>query len=102
MCDRYPDLDIFGKVIIGNYVYIGSGSLIMPGVTIGNNALIAAGSIVTKSVPPRTVVAGNPARTICSIDEYYQRNKQWDLHSKGKPNKKEFLLSLPDDRFIKK
>ncbi len=81
--DKYPDFDCFGKVVIGNYVYIGTNALIMPGVTIGDNALIAAGSVVTKSVPPRTVVAGNPAKVICTIDEYYERNKQYDLHCKG-------------------
>lgn len=99
---EYPDFDTFGKVVIGDWVYIGTGSLIMPGVTIGDNALIAAGSVVTKSVPSRMVVAGNPAKIICSIDDYYERNKKWDLHSKGKTNKKEFLLSLSDDKFIKK
>lgn len=99
---EHPDFDVFGKVSIGNYVYIGSGALIMPGVTIGDNALIAAGSVVTKSVPPRTVVAGNPARIICTIEEYYERNQKYDLHSKGKANKKNFLISLTDDRFIKK
>lgn len=99
---EHPDFDTFGKVVIGDWVYIGAGSLIMPGVTIGDNALIAAGSVVTKSVPSRMVAAGNPAKIICSIDDYYERNKKWDLHSKRKTNKKEFLLSLPDDKFIKK
>lgn len=62
--DKYPDFDVFGKIVIGDWVYIGSGSLIMPGVTIGDNVLVAAGSVVTRSVPLRTIVAGNPARVI--------------------------------------
>ena len=102
--DEHPDFDSFGKVVIGDYVYIGSGSLIMPGVTIGNNVLVAAGSVVTKSVPARMVVAGNPARVICSIEEYYERNKRWDLGSKSMTaaEKRKMLQELPEDRFIRK
>ena len=102
--DKHPNFDLFGKVTIGDYVYIGSGSLIMPGVTIGNNVLVAAGSVVTKSVPDRMVVGGNPARIICTIDEYYERNKKWDIGSKGMSAsaKKKLLLELPEDKFIKK
>lgn len=102
--DIYPDFDLFGKVVIGNWVYIGSNALIMPGVTIGDNALVAAGSVVTKSVPPRMVVAGNPARIVCTIDEYYQRNKKWDVQSKSltSAEKKKLLISLSEEKFIKK
>ncbi|MCA6046142.1 hypothetical protein KQP74_01455 [Bacteroides thetaiotaomicron] len=48
---QLPDFDCFGKVTIGDYVYIGKRALIMPGVTLGNHVLVAAGSVVTKSVP---------------------------------------------------
>ena len=48
-------------VTIGNNVWIGAGVNILPGVTIGDNAVIAAGSVVTKDVPSDCVVAGNPA-----------------------------------------
>lgn len=58
-------------------------SQIMPGVTIGEGALVAAGSIVTKSVAPHTVVGGNPAKFICTTEEYYERNKQYNIGSKG-------------------
>lgn len=50
--------------IIGNDVWIGAGSMIMPGVTIGSGAIIAAGSVVTRNVPPYGVVGGNPAALI--------------------------------------
>ncbi|MCM1143041.1 MAG: acyltransferase [Muribaculum sp.] len=101
---NHPDFDCFGKVTIGDYVYIGADALIMPGVAIGDCALVAAGSVVTKSVPSGMVVAGNPAKIICSVEDFYQRNKIYDLHSKGMgyPEKKKMLLNLPDESFIKK
>jgi len=52
------------QVVIGNDVWVGCQSLIMRGVSIGNGAVIAAGSVVTKDVPAYSVVAGNPARVI--------------------------------------
>lgn len=102
--DEIPDFDIFGKVKIGNYVYIGSNSLIMPGVTIGSHVLVAAGSVVTKSVPDNTVIAGNPAKIVSTIEEYKQHNLHYNLHSKrmSANEKKQLLLSTSDDMFIKK
>lgn len=99
-----PTFDAFGKVVIGDYVYIGAEALIMPGVTIGDHALIAAGSVVTKSVPSGIVVAGNPARPICTIEEFYARNKKYNVKTKGVPTveKKRILLGLPESMFIKK
>lgn len=51
-------------IIIGDYVWIAKNAIILKGVTIGNGAIIAAGSIVTKNVPERCLVAGNPAKVI--------------------------------------
>ena len=48
-------------VLIGDNVWIGSRVIILPGITIGNDAVVGAGAVVTRDVPPRTVVAGNPA-----------------------------------------
>jgi virginiamycin A acetyltransferase len=53
-----------GDTVIGNDVWIGYGATLMPGVQIGDGAIIASQSVVTKSVEPYTVVGGNPARTI--------------------------------------
>lgn len=54
-------------VTIGNSVWIGGSATILPGVTIGDNCVIGAGSVVTKDIPSNTVVAGNPAKVIKHI-----------------------------------
>lgn len=101
---KYPDFDIFGKVKIEDWAYVGAYSQIMPGVTIGEGALVAAGSVVTKSVPPHSVVGGNPAHYICQVEEFYEKNKCYNIGIKNlsKREKKKILLSLPDDRFVRK
>ncbi len=53
-----------GDVIIGDRVWIGYGALILPGVKLGEGAVVGAGAVVTKDVEPFTIVAGNPARKI--------------------------------------
>ncbi|MDM5188872.1 Vat family streptogramin A O-acetyltransferase [Bacillus sp. DX4.1] len=55
------DLPLKGDTIIGNDVWIGMDATIMPGITIGDGAIIAANSVITKDVPPYTIVGGNPA-----------------------------------------
>ena len=51
-------------VVIGNHVWLGENSIILKGVTIGDGSIVAAGSVVTKDVPERAIVAGNPAKVI--------------------------------------
>lgn len=63
-----------GKVIIGNNVFVGANATILPNVKIGNNVVVGANSVVTKNIPDNCVVAGNPAKLICSIEEFSQRN----------------------------
>lgn len=59
-------------VEIKNNVFIGAGSIILPGVTIGENAVIGAGSIVNKDIPDNCIAVGNPAKVIGTMDNYLQ------------------------------
>ncbi|MDH7568018.1 MAG: acyltransferase [Armatimonadota bacterium] len=59
---------------IHDYVFIGAKAVILPGVSIGPRAIVGAGAIVTRDVPPDTVVAGNPARVQCSLRQYLERH----------------------------
>lgn len=61
---------------IGNNVFVGANCTILGGVSIGNNVIIAAGSVVCKSLPDNTVCAGTPAKVIKSLDAYYQKRKE--------------------------
>ena len=72
----YEDVVRFGRIRVGNDSFIGAHSVILPGVTIGKNCVIGAGSVVTKDVPDRTVVAGVPARVMCTTDEYAKKCKE--------------------------
>jgi maltose O-acetyltransferase len=58
---------------IGNRVFIGAGSIILPGVTIGDDVIVAAGSVVHKDVEDNAVVAGNPAIKIMTLREYLEK-----------------------------
>jgi acetyltransferase-like isoleucine patch superfamily enzyme len=65
-----PDLPIrFGDVLIKKMAFIGAGAIILPGVTVGEGAIVAAGAVVTKDVAPGTLVAGVPARQIKTVGE---------------------------------
>jgi|TARA_E500000318_G_scaffold112049_1_gene133640 acetyltransferase-like isoleucine patch superfamily enzyme len=63
----------FARVEIGNNVFIGVNSIIMPGVKIEDYVIVAAGSVVTKSVPSGSIVGGNPAKIIGSFENYKQK-----------------------------
>lgn len=65
-----------GKVKIGDRVFIGFKSVILCNVTIGNDVIVAAGSIVTKNIPDNSIVAGNPARIIGKTSDYLDKHQE--------------------------
>ena len=59
--------------IIGDCVFLGAGAIILPGINVGDNVIIGAGSIVTRNIESNMVVAGNPAKVICTTSEYIEK-----------------------------
>lgn len=70
-------------ITIGDSVWIGGNTCIMPGVTIGNNVVIGAGSVVTKDLPDNVIAVGNPCRIVREITEedrdYYYKDRKFDV-----------------------
>lgn len=80
--DFAPEGDAPGAILgcqapveIGDHVFIGMNAVITCGVKIGHHVIIGAGSVVTRDCEPNAVYAGNPARKICTLEEFYQRRK---------------------------
>ena len=102
--EKYPNFDFLGKIVIGDNVYIGNNALFMPGVTVGNNVIVAAGAVVTKSITDNVIVGGNPAKIIGNIENFEHKILPYQLDMNGMTfkRKKEYLLSLFDNKFVKK
>jgi len=73
--ERYQKVRKFGRIDIRDNCVIGWGVIILPGVTIGPDCVIAAGSVVTRSIPPGVVAAGNPAKPVMTVQQY----AEWSL-----------------------
>jgi len=92
--DGFHDLEYAKPITLKRNCWISSGAIISGGVTVGENSIVAAGAVVTKDVPPNTIVGGVPARVIRSIDEN-DRIDVWNTYlkngfpaSKRKPHEK--------------
>ncbi|MBM9579515.1 CatB-related O-acetyltransferase [Leptospira sp. 201903070] len=93
------DLPNKGDTIVGNDVWIGTNSVVLPGVKIGDGAIIGAYSVVSRDVSPYSIVAGNPARVVRErfpkeIVEKLLKLKWWDWTSERITNSLEFLTAL--------
>ena len=104
---RYLGYSKVGKVTIEDNTFIGAGAIILPGVHIGKNVIIGAGAVVTRDIPDHCVVAGNPAKFVCSTEEYIEKNRDkmkenniWNTHysKKSKKEKEEMAAILNDIR----
>ncbi|MBK8005452.1 MAG: acyltransferase [Gemmatimonadetes bacterium] len=74
--DEFLDIARIGRVIIHESCHIGARTTILAGVEIGPRTIVGANSVITKSLPPDSVCAGNPCKVICSLDEYLARHRE--------------------------
>ncbi len=98
-----------GRIDIGDNVFVGANTTILPGVRIGNNVIIGAGSVVSRDIPEGRLVVGNPAKVICTTEEYLRKNRElmkqrplydekWTLRGGiTDSQKKQMLKSLEND-----
>jgi acetyltransferase-like isoleucine patch superfamily enzyme len=76
--DSNPDLDVFGRIMVGSNTFFGINCIILPNTTIGNNCIIGAGSVVRGNIPDNSVVMGNPAKVVLKtelMEKLVQKNK---------------------------
>jgi maltose O-acetyltransferase len=73
--DEFLDAARIGRVVIHPSCHIGARTVILAGVEIGPRTIVGASSLVSQSLPPDTVCAGNPARVVCSLEEYLERHR---------------------------
>jgi acetyltransferase-like isoleucine patch superfamily enzyme len=95
--ERYKKVIKYGRITILDNCVIGQRVIILPGVTIGPNSVVAAGSVVSRNVPPGVLAAGNPAKPVMTIHQY----AEWSLaatpdynEADYRKNKREFLLKF--------
>lgn len=72
--DVYSKSSTFGRIIVGDNVFIGVNSVILPGTVIGDNCIVAAGSIVKGVYESSSVLGGNPAKRLSSVEDYFAKN----------------------------
>lgn len=96
-----------GRIVIGNNVFIGAGSIVLPNVKIGNNVIVGAGSVVAADIPDDVIVAGCPAKVIKKIPDFiaYHKdclsirpvyNEEWSINKITEVQKAEMKLALKD------
>lgn len=94
MPDEYINATRIGKVVIHESCHFGMGTIILPGVEIGPRSVVGSGSVVINDIPPNTLAAGNPAKVICTLDEFL------DKHSKRIKSVPLFQYKLYDEKVI--
>lgn len=74
--DEFLDAGRIGRVVIHEHSHIGARSIVLAGVEIGPRTIVGAGSVVSRSLPPDSVCAGNPARVLGTLEEYLDRHRR--------------------------
>ncbi|MEK3697513.1 acyltransferase [Paenibacillus sp. FSL R10-2199] len=72
---RFIGYTKIGRVVFGNNIHVGAGSIILPNTKIGSNVIIGAGSVVTKDIPDNCVVVGHPAKISMKLEDFIEKNK---------------------------
>jgi maltose O-acetyltransferase len=98
---KLTGLHKIGKVNIGSRAFIGASTVILPGVSIGNDVIVGAGSVVTNDIPDNCIAAGNPARVIESMPEFIEKFKNRQVNIKVLNLKQQTLQSMETKRKIK-
>ena len=73
--DEFLDAARIGQVTIHESCHIGARTVLLPGVVIGPKTIVGANSVVSRSLPPNTVCAGNPAKVLCSLEDYLSKHR---------------------------
>lgn len=94
----FSGLARLGRIDIGNHVFIGAGTIILPDVKIGNNVIIGAGSVVTRDIPSNSLAVGNPAKVIKPLDEFIEKTVKGAKQSSIFENKLYSPLNLTSER----
>lgn len=79
----YGRQSVFGRIQVGDNCFLGQGALLLMGTQIGDDSIVAARSVVKGVFPPRSVIAGTPARVIMGLDEYLAKNQARILSLEG-------------------
>jgi len=94
--DKHPEIDVIKPIKVGKNVFIGSDCIILPGVTIGDNVIVGARSVVSRKLQSNGVYAGVPARFIKSIEDYWKGIEPNVMYTKNMSisKKKEYLIKF--------
>lgn len=92
--DGNPETVIYGPIKVGKNCFIGCRTTILLGVTIGDNSIIGACSLVNRDIPSGVIAAGNPCRVICTLEEYRKKHEKDFLYMVSLPyeEKKKYLM----------
>ncbi|MCG8580251.1 MAG: acyltransferase [Bacteroidales bacterium] len=93
--DEYPDLDVFGKIVVGNNTVIGMNAIILPNTVIGDNCIVAAGAVVKGKFEDNSLIMGNPAKKVMNTQlqkrMYLMSPAKFDLKKMSDQQKRKVL-----------